>query len=290
MNNPFLEERFAPLRNMEQFTDAMFNRIVAFQERQHPAWDEQAPFSERIRNLPLHYLIFSNADRDPTRYAHTVAPFYPIRAEIRTIAACIRQVAAQPVVCDFQCRNGFVGSLLAREGVRVTGVRDGTVKPNQIENFYDRDLYELREGPLDQIDFPFDVAFNAWMPAGVNLTETILRYEPKMIVLIYTDHLDPQGRRQTGTDEAFTRWPDRYRVVAQWSLTRPENLLHEIWPDLTPSIEEERHVRILADTPYHDIDVSGWPDAPPYDWEEELEMALLGLEAKEALRARGMKL
>src|SRR3569623_8501 len=68
----------------------------------------------------------------------------------------------------------------------------------------------------------------------------------------------------------------------------PKDVLHEVWPDLTPSIEETRYVKVYADEGYHHIDV---PDevapAQPYDWEFELDMALLALQAKQHLQAQG---
>ena len=78
-------------------------------------------------------------------------------------------------------------------------------------------------------------------------------------------------------------------MIAEWTITRPKDLMHEIWPELTASIEETRHVKIYADTPYHDIDIRGEIKADPdlYDWEQELSMALTALQAKEVLRSQG---
>ena len=284
----FSDPRFAPLREMESFTDEMFNRIIAFQEKSHAAWDESQPFAERVKGLPLHYLIFSNPDRDPTEFGPTVAPYYPLREELRVIAHCARQVAQDPVVVDLHPGNGFIGSLLAHEGVTVVGARDPQAKPNQIKNFYDRNFYSMREVAISTIDFAFDVAFSAWMPSGVNLTPQIVQHRPKLIVFVYTDHADDQGRRQTGTPAAYIDLPSHYQVVAEWEVTRPKDLLSGPWPDLTGSLEEVRRTRIYADTPYHDIDISAIQSATPYDWEKELEMALLVMEAKEALRQHGM--
>ncbi|MDX9739595.1 MAG: hypothetical protein RBT81_00235 [Gammaproteobacteria bacterium] len=280
--------QFEKLREMESFTDEMFNRIVEFQERMHPAWNENAPFAERISRLPLHALIFSNPDRNPATHAQTVAPFYPLRAELRQIVACAKQVADDPLVCDVHGRNGFLGSLLGREGVRVIGVRDPADKPNQIERFYDSRVYEPLELTLDELTRPFDVAFSAWMPSGIDRTPQIVAHRPKLIVFVHTEHSDETGRPQTGTWSAYHELPDNYLQIAEWTVERPRDLLHEVWPDLTPSIAETRIVRIYADEPWQHIHVDSEVESvDPYDWELDLDMALTALEAKEALRARG---
>ncbi len=290
--------QFEPLRHMETFSDAMFNRIIAFQERQHAAWNESLPFAERIKDLPLHALVFSNPDRDPAKFGPTVAPYFPLRDEWRKIALYARQVADAPVVCDLHPGNGFLGSLLAREGLKVIGVREPQVggnhpaaKPNQIRNFYDSDCYEMREQVITAIDFPFDVAFSSWMPAGENDTPEIAKHRPKLIVYVHTKHVNEEtGGPQTGTPEAYTDLPDGYQLIHEWGVLRPENLFHDVWPDLTPSIEETRYVKIYADEGYYDIDIPDpLPPAPPYDWEQELEMALLALQAQEHLRSQGMQ-
>jgi len=291
MPSPFAETKvpkeFEKLRHMDQFSEEMFNRIVGFQEREHPAWNNEAEFAERIKDLPLHALIFSNPDRDPANFAATVASFYPLRGEMQQIAHCAKQVAESPVVCDLHAANGFVGSLLAREGVNVIGVRDPKQKPNQIENFYDADCYQMREAT--DSDFDYDVALSVWMPSGENLTPKIVASRPKLIIFIHTDHVDTStGQPQTGTSEAYSDLPENYKCIAEWSITRPEDLLHEVWPDLTPSIEEIRQVKIFADTPYHTIDVGTELVAEtPYSWEKDQDMALTAFQAKMQLREQG---
>jgi hypothetical protein len=284
---PFADERFLPLRDMQSFTDDMFNRTIAFQEKQHAAWDESLPFAERIEGLPLHYLIFSNPDRDPAKLAPTVAPYYPLREELRTLVYLARQVASDPVVLDVHGGNGFIGSLLAREGVSVIGLRDPAAKPNQIRNFYDPAFYTPRDVPFEQVDFPIDVVFSSWMPSGVNMTPALLARRPKLAIFVFTDQIDDSGSPLTGTPEAFRELPESYRVVAEWDITRPQDLLKEVWPDLTGNPELVRRVRVVADEPYHDIELDGLQPATPYSWEKELEMALLAREAKERLRLEG---
>lgn len=283
----FADERFLPLRDMASFTEDMFNRIISFQERQHPAWDESKSFDERIAGLPLHYLVFSNPDRDPAACGPTVAPYYPLREELRTWVYLARQVAANPVILDVHAGNGFIGSLLAREGIDVIGLRDPTAKPNQIRNFYDPRFYSLRDMNLEQVDFAVDVAFSSWMPAGMNVTPSLLALRPKLIIFVYTEHADSEGRPLTGTSEAFNGLPESYALIAEWDITRPKDLFKEIWPDLTGSPELVRRVRVFADTPFHHLQVEGLQPATPYPWEKELEMTLLALEAKERLRLDG---
>lgn len=281
---------FSKLRHMDVYTDDMFNRIVSFQEKEHAAWRTDAAFAERIAGLPLHYLIFSNADRNPATHGPTVAHYYPLRREMQTIAAYARAVAARPVLCDLHARNGFIGSLLAREGVKVIGLRDPGHKPNQIIDFHDTDAYELRAGTIENVDFAFDVAYSSWMPAGVDITQALLPHRPKLIVYVYTEHRDTAtGMRQTGCDGAFgERLPSHYKCIAEWSVERPENLLREVWPDLTGNIEETRLVRIYADEGYHDITIdAACVHGEPYDWERDLEMAQLALQAKQQLRSNG---
>jgi hypothetical protein len=78
-------------------------------------------------------------------------------------------------------------------------------------------------------------------------------------------------------------------LIHEWGMTRPKDLFHEIWPDLTPSIEETRYVKIYADRAFQDIDIPDeLPPAESYDWERELEMALLARQAMEHLKAQGV--
>lgn len=283
----FEDERFLPLKEMDSFTDDMMNRLFAFQEKSHPAWDVSAPFDQRIDGLPLHYLVFSNPDRDPSKQGPTVAPFYPLREELRVFAHCARQVAKDPVVLDVNPGNGFIGTLLAREGVSVIGARDPHAKRNQIENLFDPSFYQMRETALPQIDVAFDVAFCAWMPSGVNQTPAIVARKPKLIIYIYTDHATDNGVRITGTADAFIDLPENYQMIAEWDITRPKDLFQEVWPDLTGSPEEVRITKIYADEPYQGIDITSIQRATPFTWEKELTMAALAMDAKELLRQQG---
>ena len=281
---------FEILREMEPFTQKLFNGIIGFQERDHAAWDESLNFDERIKDLPLHYLIFSNADRDPKVYGPTIAHYYPLQYEMATIANYAKQVSEKPVVLDVHARNGFVGSLLAREGVEVIGLRSEHDKPNQIENFYDKSCYKMTNGEIENTDLPVDVIFSSWMPSPQNITNDIVRLNPKLVVYIFTEHSNEySGERQTGTSQSFgEQLPSSYKLIDEWQVTRSENLLNDIWPDLSPNIEENRFVRIFANEGFQDIKINeNTIPVNGYDWEKELLMAETAHKAKNSMKQRG---
>jgi len=289
---------FEILRNMESFTQNMFNGIIGFQEKDHPAWKNDLSFQDKIKNIPLHYLMFSNADRDPKTHGPTIAHYYPLKFEMAKIADFIKQVSDAPVVCDVHARNGFIGSLLALEMAnnhttdtnKVVGLQDPEEKPNQIESFYDENNYEMKTGSLSNIDLDIDVVFSSWMPAGQNITDAIIAKNPKLVVYVFTEHTNQfSGERQTGTNDAFgEQLPEQYKLLEEWSLTRPKDLLHEVWPDLTGNLEETRLVRIYANEGFHDIHSSlEEKNISGYDWEQDLQMAETALRAKEEMKNRG---
>jgi hypothetical protein len=283
------DDKFAPLKNMEQFTNDMFNRIIAFQEKDHPAWNETLEFAARIQGLPLHNLIFSNPDRDPKLFGPTVAPYYPLREEMQKLAAYANQACANAIVYDWFPGNGFIGSLLAREGLTVTGIKDNNVKDNQIKSFFDRTSYQFcTHGRISQ---PCDLALASWIPSQVNPTPEILQLRPKLIAYVYTEHVDTaNGQRQTGTDDMFAALDQDYHLLDSWTVYRPQNLLHAIWPDMTPNIEETRITRVYGANNFALEKIRSVENKTPYDWEAELQMALLALEARQELHARGMRI
>ncbi|WP_455365305.1 hypothetical protein [Kaarinaea lacus] len=282
-----LTDKFAPLKNMETFTNDMFNRIIAFQEKDHSAWNTTLDFAARIQGLPLHNLVFSNPDRDPTLYGPTIAAYYPLREEMQKLAAYAKQIAAAPLAYDWFPGNGFIGSLLAREGLSVIGIQDNNVKDNQIASFFDKEVYQFCG--RNDVAANCDVVLASWIPSQVNPTPEIVALRPKMIAYVYTEHVDEStGRRQTGSDDMFDALIDNYRLLDTWTVHRPKNLLHEIWPDMTPSIEELRITRVYVANDMPVEKLHSIESKPPYDWEIDLQMALLALEAKQELRARGM--
>jgi len=283
---------FELLREMDSFSEDMLNRIIAFQTKEHAAWNSALPFEQRIRELALHDLVFSHPQRDPKQSGPTIAHYAPRREEMWRIAAYAHAVASEPVVCELHARNGFLGSLLARENVRVIGLRDPQTKPNQIENFYDADRYELRSGTVADNAPAFDVAFSAWMPSGENHTPALLACRPKLIVYVYTEHVDPTTlQTQTGTAAAYTQLPGEYKLIDQWQDLRPANFLQEVWPDLTGNLAETRVTRVYAHSEFHDLaPIAATTPLAHYDWEKDLQMASLALEAKQFLMQRGVAL
>jgi hypothetical protein len=285
-----LADRFAPLKNMERFTNDMFNRIIAFQEKDHPAWNSELDFASRIGGLPLHNLIFSNPDRDPAHYGPTVAPYYPLRRDMQKLAGYARQLSATPVVYDWYPGNGFIGSLLGREGLSVIGINDNIEKPNQIESFYDATCFRYRDrSEINGTNETCNLVLASWIPSQANPTPDIVKLQPGLIAYVYTEHLNEHtGQRQTGSDEMFDALMDEYELLDTWTVIRPKNLLHEVWPDMTPSIEETRITKVYAAKHLTLEKMDAGTEGAPYDWEKELEMATLALEAKQELRARGM--
>jgi len=282
-----LENKFEPLKNMASFTDDMFNRIIAFQEKEHAAWNTALDFDQRIQGLPLHNLIFSNPDRDPQKFATTVAPYYPLRAENQKLARYAKQVAPQPGIIDWYPGNGFIGSLLAREGLTVTGLKNNSPRSHQIESLFDAQCYAFCDD--DRAAQNSDMIFASWIPANASPTANILSLSPKIITYVYSDHVnDATGERQTGTDDMFDLLADNYTLIDQWTTRRPKDLLHEIWPDMTQNIEELRLTRVYARNDISLDKIDTLAPSTPYDWEKELHMALLALEAKQQLRSQGV--
>lgn len=282
---------YEPLREMGTFTEDMFNRIIAFQEKEHPAWNNSLAFDERIKGLPLHNLIFSNPDRDPAVFGPTVAPYFPLREEIQKIAHYIKQASeissTSPVMYDLYPGNGFIGSLIGREGIHVTGIKRASDKPNQIESFADTDCYSYSNDSINKLSC--NSILVSWPPAESNPTQDIADLKTRLIIYIFTNHIDENtNKRQTGSEEMLATLSKDYRLLDQWEFLRPKNILHEVWPDMTPSIEETRHVHIYAHSSIDNVNpVKSLPPSQPYDWEKDFQMALLALQAKREVQSRG---
>jgi SAM-dependent methyltransferase len=210
------------------YLKAMLSRIEAFQEHIHPVWDANAPFDTRIAGLPLYALTFNNYDRVDSLHGPTIAHYAPARSELRALARTIQSLDPQAAVLDIGCGNGFVGSLLAREGARVIGIDDLSWKLPQIPHFYDPICYKLRTPKsLSTYEGNVDVAFCSWMVPDANLTKEIVEREPSLIIHVYSPHDEDGGRRETGCTEAFV-CPERYSVLGGWAVFTPGSFFSDL--------------------------------------------------------------
>ena len=162
-----------------------------------------------------------------------------------------------------------------------------SVKPNQIESFSDSSCFSIDDNPIEKRSC--NAVLISWPPAEVNPSQQVIGLQPKLIIYVFTNHVDETtGVRQTGSKDMLTTLANDYRLVDQWEVHRPKDLLHEIWPDMTPSIEETRQVHIYAHSSLIKFTaVQSLPPAQPYDWEIDLQMALLALQAKQEVQSRG---
>ena len=111
-----------------------------------------------------------------------------------------------------------------------------------------------------------------------------------MIVYVYTDHVDQSsGKRQSGSKNMFDALSSQYHLLDSWSINRPKDILHDPWPDMTSSIEETRITKIYIKNMFQLSRISDPVSSLIYDWEKELQMALLAIEAKQNLRSRGIR-
>jgi hypothetical protein len=210
------------------FLRNFLERVVAFQEHRLRAWDESATFYDRIADLPLYALEFNNCDRNPKKHGPTIAHYSPARREVRALVKLCNKLGPDITVVDVGCGNGFVGSLLAREGVRVIGIDDLSWNAPQIASFYDPEVYELKAPCcFDEYSGPCDVALCSWQVPGVNLTEQILSRHPRLVIHIYSPDLQSDGTPTTGSKAAY-QIPSDYRRIGQWGVVSPPNFFHGI--------------------------------------------------------------
>ena len=228
------------------YISEMVNRIIAFQNHKHPAWDDSIPFRLRIERLPLYTLEFNNPDRNCLEFGPTISHYAPRKTELRAIALMCKSVGHDPQILDIGCGNGFLGSLLAGEGVRVTGIDDLSWRPPQISRFYDREIYEfITPLSFDNYKKDFDVAFCSWMVPGTNLTNEFsasLR-NPSLIIHIFSKHVQNDGRQETGLKEGFI-CPSGYHVVGEWKSETPGDFFSGICPRLGSKPRKVRYVEI----------------------------------------------
>jgi len=283
------EARFNALKDMQQFTEDMFNRIIDFQEKKHVAWDESAPFSQRIDKLPLHYFIFSNYDRDPVKQGPTLAHYYPLKKEMYKLAQYLHCAGCREVI-DYYPGNGLLGSLLGNAAqMPVIGLGFNNKKPSQIENFYDRQWFHMVSETRNYSPGAATGYFVSWTPSGCNPVPEIVKHKPRLIIFVGSQHINAEtGECQVGISNMLDDLPD-YQLWDSWEIVRPENLLHKIWPDMTQNIEEVRQVHVFA---ANEIDLKQTRNEEPssqnathsgYFWERELYMAELAAEAMDSL-------
>ena len=285
------DSRFLPLKDMQRFTEDMFNRIIDFQEKKHLAWDVNAAFAERIDNLPLHYFIFSNYDRDPDKQGPTLTHYYPLKVEMHKLAHYLRCAGCHEVI-DYYPGNGLLGSLLAKAAqLTAIGLEFNNQKASQIAQFYDSACYQMRHASDQFTANDTQGYFVSWTPSGSNPVPDLLSKKARLIIFVGTEHSNPEtGQRQVGVDNMFDALAEDYRLWDSWEVIRPENLLHKIWPDMTPNIEEIRQVRVyarndLAPAKSADADEEAFAQQDPgYFWESELRMAELATQAMNSLQ------
>ena len=222
----------------------MINCIIAFQKHEHPAWNDSIPFHLRIEGLPLYALEFNNPDRNPLEFGPTISHFSPRKSEMRALALMCKNIGTDPQILDIGCGNGFLGSLLAREGVRVTGIDNLSWRPPQIPKFYDQDCYELI-APLSFENFKknFDVAFCSWMVPGINLTKEIIARNPSLIIHVFSNHIQNDAIQETGLKEAFI-CPVGYHIVGGWKAETPGDFFSGIDQRLSSKPTKVRYVEI----------------------------------------------
>jgi hypothetical protein len=192
---------------------------------------------------------------------------------LRALADIIRSYGSDLQVCDIGCGNGFLGTLLAREGVRGFGIDDRSYKQPQIPYFYDQECYRIIETALRDLTIGFDVAMCAWMSLGSNLTPEITVRNPVLIVQIFSKDKSPDGSLITGTVDAY-RCPKNYRFLTGWETNVPANYF-------MPLVEEGIGLR-MYENPFRNRslnvylrqDVDSLPVASPLDYSERYDWDL----------------
>jgi hypothetical protein len=251
----------------------MIKRISAFQRRLHPAWNEGLEFSQRIADLPLYALEFNNCDRRESD-GPTIAHYAPSRSEIATISRLCSQLGlSQPTLLDVGCGNGFIGSLIAREGLRTVGIDDWSWPRPQIQAFYDPKCYELR-APCELSLFAdhFDVAICSWMLPNANLTGEIVRLKPALLIHVWSPDRSADGNPTTGCTGAY-KLPVGYRHLAAWAATTPPDYFHALDPRLTGNGTQIRLVEIWRREDVPTLSFAGLVSVDDeYPWQQDRAM------------------
>lgn len=216
---------------IEYQLELMVQRVADFQRHQHAIWNSALSFDERVRDLPLYALEFNNFDRDSSKHGPTVAHYAPSRQEMIALSQIISEnVEAKLQVLDVGCGNGFIGSLLAREGIPVIGIDNLSWALPQIHHLFDEQVYESRiPVSLEEYGDDFNVAFCSWMIPNANLTKQIVAKQPELIIHTYSAHTQPDESPQTGCEEAY-RCPKDYWVLGAWATQTPANFFADVEP------------------------------------------------------------
>lgn len=212
---------------MEESVKSLISKILQFQQRNHPAWDAHAHFDERIRDLPLYFLVLNHPDRDTDIESVTITHYVPQRAEIMALAAIIKSCGRYLRVCDIGCGNGFLGSLLAREGVHVFGIDNRSYTQPQLSNFFDEHYYHIVEASLEDQNISFDVGFCSWMLPNTNLTPAIISKKPQLIIYVHSIDRQADESWTTGTPDAYDV-PDEYRYLGGWCTFLPADYFYPL--------------------------------------------------------------
>lgn len=248
--------------------ETIYQNIIQFDKKNHPAWNKNLEFSLRIQNLPLYFLIFNHCSRDSKTQSVTISHYVPCRNEMIALSRIIKEYSNNFIVCDIGCGNGFLGSLLAREGLNVFGIDDRSYKQPQNKTFYDKKCYNIINTSLFELSVPFDVAFCSWMQPNINLTPKILNKNPKILIHIFSPDIRNNGTPTTGTNIAY-ECPRNYLLLCEWKSDIPKNYFSPIKTkniDLCNNVFMRNRVRIYV---HKDLDLI--PNVSPQDFEENYD-------------------
>jgi len=264
--------------------DQLHSNLCDFYYRRHPAWNSDLKFSERLSNLPLYYLIFSHHSRDKDRHSVTATHYVPRRQEMMVLAKIIKSYGEKLKVCDIGCGNGFLGSMLAREGMEVFGIDDRSYKQPLIPNFYDKDCYNVIETSLESLEINFDIALCSWMVPGTNLTKTILDKKPLLIIHFFSPDMQGDGTPTTGMPKAY-ECPVGYKFLTGWMNVIPVNFFYPYKQiPILVQFYKEKQLTLKSELMLNGVKVfvrnnleTLQPSLPPistelYPWEEDIDL------------------
>lgn len=255
--------------NEQTNAERILQNILQFQSMNHSAWDPEEEFSVRIKDLPLYYLEFNHPRRNQATQSVTVTHYVPCRREMMALSQIVRAFNQDFRICDVGCGNGFLGSLLAREGLNVFGIDDRSYKQPQISSFYDRKCYEILETSLSDPKISFDGAFCSWMTPGTNLTPEIIAKKPYLIIHVFSPDRQSNGSPTTGVPEAYV-YPVRYKLIAGWVSKVPRDYFLPLNSNLSGNLRKTRVVCVYAHVDLNPIArIHPFDFVGTYDWDIE---------------------